>query len=970
MKSRQLQVLGMDRFPPSITEFDINQFFCFDRKERRAIVSRHGACHQAAMAIQIGFLRLTGRPLASLESVPAALLRHLRKHLQIETPDLTSLRALYRDERTLFKHQRAAAKLLGFRDFSRGRQGALSRHLQGEASRTLSTSLLLLRARQWLYELKVLVPGERVLRRHVHQAQARTEAEIASEIDAEVSNKKRKRWLKEVMKKRDAGSRTTLEWLQSPPGRQSPKTLRRQLDKLDHLRSMGVDELKLEGVELSLQCAYAADVRRRRPGRLKRLREPRRSIALVCFLAVRLRELMDEVLALSSTQGNRIVRQASERVRAKDTRVIGPLLEAIESIRAALENEELSSDQRLDQAKALLPERQMSPSFAGRLRMELSSSARQTRPMLRRLVKLPLSETGEKKVTGALQYLDRLYDSNTTRLPADADASLAPRWRELTESGDRQQAMRAFESAVLQELRTGLRAGTIWVDKSIEHRGRDALFIPEPEWKRSRDRHYRQLGLPAKPDEHLKSLSDALAAGFGALDEAVASGAVSLVGKRVGVEKLEKEPVPEQLEAGRRRLVEAVGSVELPELLVEMDTYVRFSWLLLGRAPRDEAELLAVYAALLALGTELDDTGVAAMIPGLKASTVRDFKNQLDDPEVLRRANGAAVEFLRQHAITEHWGDGSVMSSDAMSLEATRHLWKARVDPKHRRYAVGMYTHLLDQWGIVYDHPIVLGERQVGAAIDGALHQISDAKPSRLAVDTHGYTNFGMGLVKFLGFDLCPRMRDIRNRLLYAMPGLDVPKGLAEAISYDVSVPAIRRGWDGLARIASSVVVGRTSATATLRAYGSSSSSDPIYRAGVHLGRLHRTLFLLDYFTNPEFRRELLRVLNHGESVHQLQRAIYAGNITAKRGRGPGELQLISGSLTLLTNLVMAWITHRLQAAADRECKDIATPEVVRRVAPDQFSGINLRGRWRFPIAANQAVLLAPSVSVNRSRSS
>jgi hypothetical protein len=54
-----------------------------------------------------------------------------------------------------------------------------------------------------------------------------------------------------------------------------------------------------------------------------------------------------------------------------------------------------------------------------------------------------------------------------------------------------------------------------------------------------------------------------------------------------------------------------------------------------------------------------------------------------------------------------------------MSLEATRHLWNARTDPRWRTYAAGIYTHVLDRWGIVYDQPIALNERQAGVAIEG-----------------------------------------------------------------------------------------------------------------------------------------------------------------------------------------------------------------------------------------------------------
>jgi TnpA family transposase len=56
----------------------------------------------------------------------------------------------------------------------------------------------------------------------------------------------------------------------------------------------------------------------------------------------------------------------------------------------------------------------------------------------------------------------------------------------------------------------------------------------------------------------------------------------------------------------------------------------------------------------------------------------------------------------------------------------------------------------------------------------------------------------------------------------------------------------------------------------------------------VQLGKLLRTVFLADYFVNEAFRRELLRVLNRGESVNALKRSIYVGRVATGRGRLTG----------------------------------------------------------------------------------
>jgi hypothetical protein len=44
-------------------------------------------------------------------------------------------------------------------------------------------------------------------------------------------------------------------------------------------------------------------------------------------------------------------------------------------------------------------------------------------------------------------------------------------------------------------------------------------------------------------------------------------------------------------------------------------------------------------------------------------------------------------------------------------------------------------------------------------------------------------------------------------------------------------------------------------------------------------------VFLADYFVNEAFRRELLRVLNRGESVNSLKRSIYVGRVAGYQAK-------------------------------------------------------------------------------------
>lgn len=156
---------------------------------------------------------------------------------------------------------------------------------------------------------------------------------------------------------------------------------------------------------------------------------------------------------------------------------------------------------------------------------------------------------------------------------------------------------------------------------------------------------------------------------------------------------------------------------------------------------------------------------------------------------------------------------------------------------------------------------------------------------------------------------------------------------------------------------------GHASAVAVLGRFGSAASGDPLYDSGVQLGKLLRTAFLADYFVNASFRRELLRVLNRGEAVNSLKRAIYTGRVSATQAKRTDEVQAVADALSLLANILMAWNTTQMQTMLDQQM----SRRQPRRIAPTRVEGINLRGVYRFPIEHYTGQLL-PSQTAPKTR--
>ena len=229
-----------------------------------------------------------------------------------------------------------------------------------------------------------------------------------------------------------------------------------------------------------------------------------------------------------------------------------------------------------------------------------------------------------------------------------------------------------------------------------------------------------------------------------------------------------------------------------------------------------------------------------------------------------------------------------------------------------------------------------------------------------------------MSVAKLLKFDLCPQLAGLPDRKIWTPRSIKVPEGLEKVAIPTITEKAIRDGWDQAMRLMASIKSGRVSVAWALARHGSAAAGDDVRRCLDQYGRLLRSVFLCDYFTNDAFRREIHTLLNRGESVHLLQRAIYYGRVTAERGRRRDELRSISGAHALLTNMVIGWNTLKLQETVDRLKSGGQRIEenVLRRIGPVHFGHINFRGLMSFSVDRYASVLLREHVAPKRARAS
>ncbi len=953
--------LGWTRLPAEVSEFEITHFFSLRAEVRSAVSTRYRDSLRLGAALQIGFLKMCGRPLDAVQRVPADLLKHLGEQLEIPAPTIATLRALYlKRRRTLYEHQRWAMEFLGMIRFEPTDTEMLLPSLCDVVRAGVNGAHLMTASRKLLYEHRFVIPGTRRLSNLMQAAVSRVEHDTVSTIERSIPVLIRNRWLDALCGFADPERKMTLlEYLQEPPVTFSPSAIERQSEKVAELLKLGTDAYKIDMPPVLLH-SYAQGMRKRRPSRFHQLQEPRRTLELVAFMRYALLEHTDTLIRLLDRRVARLWGRASETARR--TREEGSATNLfVDGVRSALAAASASPEARIATITSLLADldagRLKPKSIAARQREILVGQIAQIRPLLKAYLGLDLRSREADRWPVLIKAWRQSFELELSGMREAMCPPKSRAWDALSVDRNSLRARQAAEVQMLWEIRQALRRGSLYVPHSLSYRDKQVLFDTTGSTVRAPG---SQRSLP----EVLEQLFANLEVGLEHLDEAVWFEHLKIDGTKIHQHPLAPQEAPEGLESVREDLYASLPTVHLPELMMAIDSEIRFSWILLGREPADEQELLYVYAALLGHAMDLTAQRVSLMTPGLSVSGLSSALQVLEDGQTMRRANAAAVEFMHAHPVAGAWGDARDCAADAMSLDVSRQVWVARTDPKRRTWSTASYVHTLGRHGIGYDQPITITQRQPGAAIEGALRQTL-APIQQIFTDTHGYSAWAMGLAKQEGYDLCPRLKSFPDRRLHVPKGnrIQIPESLKDVVLADISIKDIENGWKEFSAVCNAVAAGRISAVLACERFGSASRGEKAHKAGHAYGLLLRTLHLCDTLTLQEFRRETLRALNHNERTHSLQRQIRRDGSGSRRGRRGEELIAQSGALALVTNLVMAWNTHQMQAILDcwRAQGPQIDPQILHHITPMGFEGINFGGILVFPMERYRSRLLPSS---------
>ena len=254
--------------------------------------------------------------------------------------------------------------------------------------------------------------------------------------------------------------------------------------------------------------------------------------------------------------------------------------------------------------------------------------------------------------------------------------------------------------------------------------------------------------------------------------------------------------------------------------------------------------------------------------------------------------------------------------------------------------------------------------------IEGVLRHCPDMTIEKNYVDSHGQSEVAFAFSHLLGFELMPRVKNMKRQKLYrpdrGRP--DAYSNLSPVLTRPIDWDLIRNQYDQMVRYASALKAGTADAESVLRRFsrgatgGKGFPMHPTYRALAELGKALKTIFLCRYLGSEPLRREVHEGLNTIERWNSANSFIFFGkggevatNRLEEQEASILSLHLLQICLVYVNTLMIQRVLEEPACLARMASEDLSalTPLIFAHVNP--YGAFELDMRSRIPLEGEAA---------------
>jgi TnpA family transposase len=547
-----------------------------------------------------------------------------------------------------------------------------------------------------------------------------------------------------------------------------------------------------------------------------------------------------------------------------------------------------------------------------------------------------------------------MYQNNARKLPDNPPTQfIKPRWHKLIYTDDGID-MKYYELCVLSELKNALRSGDIWVQGSRQFKAFDEYLLPKDSFQSLIQTQALPIAVDADCQTYLQSRLNLLGTELKQTNKLAKADKLpeATITATTGLKITPLDAVmPESAQALITQVASMLPHIKITELLLEVDDWTGFSdeftHLKTDETTKDKHLLLTT---ILSDGINLGLRKMAESCPGTTYSKLTRLQAWHIRDETYASALGVLTNTQFTNDFARHWGDGTTSSSDGQRFKAGgRAESTGHINPKYGSEPGRLiYTHVSDQYSPFHSKLINVGIRESTYVLDGLLYHESDLKVEEHYTDTAGFTDHVFALMHLLGFKFAPRIKDLGETKLFIPKGHNPYQALKPLIGGTINTKVIEDNWSDVLRLATSIKQGTATASLLIKKLGSYPRQNSLALALREVGRIERTLFILQWLQSKELRRRVQAGLNKGEARNALARAVFFNRLGEIRDRGFEQQRYRASGLNLLTAAIVLWNTVYIERAVNalREQGQEIDTDHLQYLSPLGWEHINLTGDY------------------------
>jgi len=962
-------------FSPTTTEIR------FVRKQSRQVSTSVLILVQLKLLQRLGYFPM-------LMDVPPAVIEHVRAALKVRALPRGAI-ARYDTSGTRWRHQKLLRTYVNIRQVDTDAQTWLEKLAWDAAPTKVElpdiVNVLIEELVRERYELPPLASLQRIATQARHRLNEAIYSAIADGLDAALIARI------EALFEGKAG-KSGWDQLKREPKRPATREIARFLQHIHTLRRLE-DGLPSAPALLSVakRTQLITEARALDIAELRALKPAKRHTLAVLFIQAQLQKALDDVAEIFIKVMRKFEPTAQARLQKYQLAHANALEKLVGQFRDVLEvlqDEGVSDILRLirvrevlggDGAEALARCNEHI-AYAGSFDLPfMLAPYRQQRSLLFQCVEvLPLRSSSEDRaVLVALAWMQGFRNSHREYLLlTDNDLANVPlgwvgdKWERAIFPHGRNSRMlhrRFFELCVFHELLRGLNSGDLYVEGSDQFDDFRVHQVSLAEFQRDLPRYCEIVGLPADGRSFVQELRDKLSA---ALDEVNANfpdnDSIEFGEQGLIIHKPGKEPEPPNKMLIDQAITASMPQVSILDVLTETEQWLNLHKLfgpLSGFEAKIDDPRKRFISTLFCYGCNLGPSQTARSVKGLSRKQLAWLNLRHVTEERLDKAIVKVINAYNQFALPKFWGSGKRASADGTKWNLYEQNLLSEYHIRYGGYGGIGYYHVSDMYIALFSNFIPCGVHEAVYILDGLIRNGSTIQPDTIHGDTQAQSGPVFGLSYLLGINLMPRMRNIKNLILFKADRRRKYAHIERLCRQTINWDLIQRHYPDMMRVAVSIQAGKMTPSTILRRLGSESVKNKLYFAFRELGRVIRTLFLLKYLNEPDLRRTIHAATNKSEQFNDFaQWLMFGGDGTIAENVRHEQRKVIKYN-QLVANMVILynvqWMSRKLKEL--QEAGHPVDAEVLGALSPYRREHINRLGDYLLDLQ-RRALPLDPSI--------